>query len=236
MTASTTRTIRVAPVGLNSAIARLFMVGASCFAIGVLPSYSSAVGSAIGSLTFFIGSLFFTSASYLQLLQAQTPAMTDVAARAEHEATPLVMTAWKWRDRNWVAAATQFPGTLCFNVSTAAAMVTNLASVKQDRYVWRPDYIGSVLFLVSSAFAIASLEPGTRIWRPHERGWQIAWLNMIGSIAFMLSAIGSFVDPDTGNLKDQYLANVGTFVGAVCFFAGAALMPSAWRRSVTAAG
>jgi hypothetical protein len=62
--------------------------------------------------------------------------------------------------------------------------------------------------------------------------WWIAWLNMAGSVAFMVSAIFSYVLPSTGGLIDEPLANAGTFVGAVCFFVGAALMLPAWRTAV----
>jgi threonine/homoserine/homoserine lactone efflux protein len=55
---------------------------------------------------------------------------------------------------------------------------------------------------------------------------------MLGSVAFMASAIGSFVLPSTDTLLDLTLANSGTFFGAVCFLVGAALMLPAWRASV----
>jgi hypothetical protein len=135
-------------------------------------------------------------------------------------------------DRNWLAAATQFPGTLFFNISTLAATIHNVMAAEEDRYVWRPDFFGSILFLVSSAYAILALGHGFASWRPHLLPWWIAWLNMAGSVAFMVSAIFSYVLPSTGGLIDEPLANAGTFVGAVCFFVGAALMLPAWRTAV----
>jgi hypothetical protein len=54
---------------------------------------------------------------------------------------------------------------------------------------------------------------------------------MLGSVAFMASAIASFVLPSTDTLIDLPLANAGTFLGAMCFFVGAALMLPAWRAS-----
>ena len=88
--------------------------------------------------------------------------------------------------------------------------------------VWRPDFYGSILFLVSSAFAILALGR-VLSWRPREAAWWVAWLNMIGSIAFMASAIGAFVIPRTDSAVDLTLADRGTLVGAVCFFIGALL-------------
>src|SRR5215212_4962610 len=40
------------------------MLGASCFALGAIPAYVHAVGANADAMTFFVGSLFFTSASY----------------------------------------------------------------------------------------------------------------------------------------------------------------------------
>jgi hypothetical protein len=70
--------VRAEPARLNSTIASLFMVGASCFALGAIPVYVHAVGAAADAMTFFFGSIYFTSASYCQLLQAQSPGMTGV--------------------------------------------------------------------------------------------------------------------------------------------------------------
>src|SRR5215217_9630742 len=208
------------------------MLGASCFALGAIPAYVHAVGANADAMTFFVGSIFFTSASYCQLVQAQSPGMTGVDERR----IQAQLWVWRPRDKNWLAAATQFPGTLFFNISTLAATVNNLTAAEADRHVWRPDVFGSVLFLVASAYAISAL--GVGFWRLQLRAlpWWIAWLNMLGSVAFMASAIASFVLPSTDTLLDLTLANAGTFLGAVCFLIGAALLLPAWRASVRSGG
>lgn len=228
--------MRARPVRLNATIAWLFMIGSACFALGTVPAYASAVGATADAITFFIGSLFFTSASFSQLVQSQSPWMTGVDAAAQDVPAPVVVRAWLPGDRNWLAAATQFPGTLFFNISTLAAVAHNLTAREADRYVWRPDFFGSILFLVASTFAILALGEGFLAWRPRLLLWWIAWLNMLGSVAFMASALASFVLPSTGGLIDEPLANAGTFIGAVCFLVGAALMLPAWRAAVRAAG
>jgi hypothetical protein len=68
--------VRAEPARLNNAIASLFMLGASCFALGTIPAYAHTVGANADAITFFFGSIFFTSASYCQLVQAQSPGMT----------------------------------------------------------------------------------------------------------------------------------------------------------------
>jgi hypothetical protein len=69
-------------------------------------------------------------------------------------------------------------------------------------------------------------------WRPRSLMWWIAWLNMAGSIAFGFSAIASYVLPTTGELINSAWSIGGTFVGAICFLLGAALMLPAWRNGV----
>ena len=224
--------MRAEPVRLNSAIAWLFVVGASCFALGTIPAYVRAVGGAADATTFFVGSIFFTSASYCQLVQAQSPGMIGVDERRQHERVGVRPWAWRPRDRAWLAAATQLPGTLFFNHSTFAALAHNLSASEADRHVWRPDVFGSILFLVASALAISAL--GAEFWRPRSRGlpWWIAWINMLGSVAFMASAIAGFVVPSTDAVLDLALDNAGTLVGAVCFLVAATLMLPAWRSAV----
>src|SRR3954471_4458960 len=80
---------RVRPVRLNTTIAWLFMIGSACFVLGSVPAYADAVGGSADSLTYFVGSLFFTSASLSQLLQAQTPATIDVDEQSQHDRVPL---------------------------------------------------------------------------------------------------------------------------------------------------
>jgi hypothetical protein len=60
----------IRPAGLNKAITCLFMVGSALFLLGSVPEYVNAVGATADSITYFIGSIFFTAASFNQLLQA----------------------------------------------------------------------------------------------------------------------------------------------------------------------
>ena len=48
----------------------LFAVGSLLFALGTVPAYADAVGARPDAVTFFIGSLFFTSAGFLQYREA----------------------------------------------------------------------------------------------------------------------------------------------------------------------
>lgn len=194
-----TRSITLAR--LNATIAVLFMTGSACFVLGSVPAYLDGVGATADAWTYVVGAVFFTAASFLQLIQAQSPDRWR-------------WWAWRPHDRAWLAAATQFPGTLCFNVSTIAALATYSSTQAENHHVWRPDVVGSTLFLVSSWYGLLAT-PG-----------RMAWLNMTGSVLFGISAAGAYVLP-SGSAADDAAAVWGTLLGAVCFLAGAALMLSA---------
>jgi hypothetical protein len=221
----------VRPVGLNSVIAWLFIIGSALFALGSVPAYLNAVGTTVDSVTYFVGSIFFTAASFTQLMQAQTPAMTEVDSDSQHQRVPVRFRAWLPHDRNWLAAITQFPGTVFFNISTLAALVHNATAKQQDRRIWRPDFYGSTLFLVASVFAVLAIGRFLS-FRPRSFPWWIAWLNMIGSILFMASALASYVLPRTGELINSQISLIGTLLGALCFLLGAVLMFPAWSHAI----
>ena len=70
-----------------------------------------------------------------------------------------------------------------------------LTSPEYDRLVWRPDWRGSICFLVSGAIAYrASARHG---WLPVRGGagwWQPA-VNLLGCIFFGISAVAGYVVP-----------------------------------------
>ena len=168
---------------------RLFALGSLLFALGALPGYAKLVGTGADDLTYFVGSIFFTSAGLVQLRASQPG--------ADHSASLI-----------------QSAGTFAFNVSTGLAMVHNLSAAQEDRYVWRPDAIGSICFLIASAVALRIAVGGER---------PIARWNMAGSVAFGASAVGAYVIQDSGELRNATAANLGTFIGAICFLAGSLL-------------
>jgi hypothetical protein len=222
----------VRPARLNAAIAWLFMVGSACFVAGSVQAYAEAVGTWLDGITYFVGSIFFTAASFCQLVQSQSPAMTGVDEVAQNVPATVRLRGWLPHDRGWLAAATQFPGTLFFNISTFAALASNATASEADKAVWRPDLFGSVLFLVASAYGILAVSGRFLRWDPSSLPWQIAWVNMLGSVLFMASALASYVLPSTDEVLDVRVSVVGTLLGAVCFFVGAALMLPAWRRDL----
>ena len=176
-----------------------------------------------------MGSIFFTSASYLQLVQAQSPGMTDVDEQRQHTRVRVVPWAWRPDNKNWLAAATQFPGTLFFNISTFAETAHNLTAAEADRHVWRPDIFGSILFLAASAFAISALGIGFR--RLRFLPWYIAWINMLGSVLYGVGPRELRVAENRRH--DRYSPGQRSNVPrSSMFLVAAALLLPAWRTSV----
>jgi hypothetical protein len=199
-------------------IAILFAVGSLLFALGSVPGYGSAVGALWNAVTYFVGSLFFTTASFLSYREA-----VDAAPGALNP-THRRFFVFQPRRIDWWATAVQLAGTLYFNVSTGVATVTDLSAQAAHRHMWRPDAVGSVCFLVSSALAWYEVCHGWIAWRPRTWSWWITLTNLIGSIAFGISAVAGYVNPVTGQVHNAARADIQTLIGAVCFFIGAVLM------------
>jgi energy-converting hydrogenase Eha subunit A len=206
----------------------LFMFGSLCFALGALPGFVSAVGVDADNATFFLGSLFFTTAAGLQYLETVN---ASPVAGERHPGDRVRLITWEPHRIDWWASAVQLIGTLCFNVSTLAAWLSGLGAEHAARWVWRPDAYGSVCFLVASALAWAEVGHRWVSWQPRRISWWVAALNLGGSIAFGVSAVAAHVVPDSGQPRNVELVNLGTFVGALGFLIGAFLLLPERTRS-----
>jgi hypothetical protein len=58
----------------------LFVIGSACFAVGVPLSLNTSLSPSVGAMVFFVGSIFFTSASSIQMKLAWRAG--DLAASA----------------------------------------------------------------------------------------------------------------------------------------------------------
>src|SRR5262249_21685103 len=181
-------------------MALAFALGSTCFLIGPFPGYAQVVGESADAITFFVGSILFTIGGGLQSWLAWPDRRSPGEGRA-----------------GWWAAIIQSAGTLFFNITTFEAMHTALTSSEYDKLVWRPDWRGSVCFLVSGAIAYRASP--RRGWRPLRGGtgwWQPA-VNLLGCVFFGISAVAGYVVPSTGSVVDLAAANWNTSLGAACF-------------------
>lgn len=189
----------------------LFAIGSSCFALGSVPPYFNAVEPGVTAATFFVGSIFFTWAGYLQYYLA----INSGGAETIHFSSDM-------SDPNVKSAAVQSIGTLFFNISTFGGLITSLTTQEANRLIWAPDVFGSIAFLVASWIAVEVVRG--RVSAGHDPDWWIATINMIGSIAFGIAAIAGVFLPTTGDPLNISIVNAGTFLGAACFLSAAILV------------
>jgi hypothetical protein len=136
-------------------MALFFALGSTCFLIGPFPGYVQLVGESADAITFFVGSILFTAGGGLQSWLAWSERHSAGGGRAA-----------------WWAAIIQSAGTLFFNLTTYQAMDTASTSPDYDTLVWRPDWRGSICFLISGAIAYRAssrrgwLLRGGRWWQP----------------------------------------------------------------------
>lgn len=224
------------PTASSLWLGALFGVGSLCFLVASVPLYFTHVRPAVVAWTFAAGSVFFTAAAAVQY--AQSARASDTLVPADDAARPRHLWFGRWRPRriDWWASLIQLAGTIQFNVSTFIATQSDLSVQQSRRLVWGPDVGGSICFLVASWLAYAEANPGIRPRSDHSVGWRIAALNLAGSIAFGAAAVGARLIGETGEPANVALVNVGTGAGALCFLAGAVLLPveSAQDASVRA--
>jgi len=195
-------------------VAVLFMVGSFLFALGSFPAYSQLVDARVVGLTFVLGSIFFTSAAFGQLLESRGIADRKVV---------------------W-ACRVQLVGTILFNIDCVDAVRDAFEAAEVNRLVWAPDVFGSICFLVASH--LAWLAVCGRLWavRREDPEWWSAALNYVGSIFFMASGLASYTLPATGAELNVAIVNSGTCLGAICFLVGAyVLLPSPVDQPVSLA-
>jgi len=112
-------------------MALCFALGSTRFLIGPFPGYANTVGDTADAITFFVGSILFTAGGGLQ---------SWLAWPARHPAGG--------GPAEWWAAIIQSAVTLFFNVTTYQAMHAAVTSSEYNKLVWRPDWHGSICFLV----------------------------------------------------------------------------------------
>ncbi|MCB1700522.1 MAG: hypothetical protein H6985_17010 [Pseudomonadales bacterium] len=213
---------------LNWWVGILFALGSTLFALGgilvLAPELARkwSLDTASIGLVFFVGSIFFSAAAYLQLLQAaNTPPGTRID---ETGVKPLAWFSWRPYDPDWLGCALQFAGTLLFNINTFDSLFAQLDWLQQDLMIWTPDMVGSSLFLGSGYIAFAEYWRQSGPWQPGRRSWWIVVINLLGCLAFMVAAGLSFVPFDSGGGVNMAISTGFLVAGALAFLAGGLLL------------
>ncbi|MEH6592422.1 MAG: hypothetical protein V7746_19305 [Halioglobus sp.] len=213
------------PRQLNWWIGVVFAVGASLFVLGCVlflyPSVATAwsISENQANAMFFAGSIPFTTAAYLQLFQA-----ANAGPMVGGQTTRRVWIGWYPGDAGWLSCALQFAGTVLFNFNTFDAMLPELSWWQQDLLVWVPDLLGSILFLSSGYLAWIEICHAHWAWEPDHISWWIGGINLLGCIAFMISALFAFIPAQSFSFDATTVSLVFTLLGAIAFLLGAMLL------------
>ncbi len=209
------------PTSIGWWVGILFAIGASCFALGTTPGYINYVGIQNDGLTFFVGSIFFTSASLSQYIETINARQTPIGSLIKEK---IRFITFEPRRIDWLASVVQLIGTVFFNISTFYAMNLAMTTQEINHLIWISNASGSICFLIASGLVWLEVGHSLLSWQTGNISWNIALLNLAGSVAFGISAVSAFVSPSSGQPLNILLVNIGTFVGAICFFMGAVLL------------
>jgi len=181
---------------MNLVAALSFFLGGSLFAVGAFLAQQG-IGSLVTvNVTYLVGGFFFSLGGYVSILLAPP------------------------HQRAWRSAVVLFVGTLLFAVSLVAAFAEGLTPRQSNGWIWLPDILGCVCFLVSGHLAMLEVGAGRLRVRPRVLDWWVVAVNQLGSILFFLAGLAAFTRPATSSALDEGLVNWGTFAGAVCFAIG----------------
>jgi hypothetical protein len=201
---------------LNLVAALAFILGGSLFALGAFFAQLDVGTLATVNVTYLIGGFFFSLGGYVSIL------LVVNATRDEDPRSTQGRTRWWYRPEryDWRSAVTLFVGTLLFAVSLVAAFAAGLTPRQSDGWIWLPDILGCICFLVSGHLAMLQVGGGHVVVHTDEVAWWVVVINQLGSILFFLAGLAAFTRPATSRALDAGLVNWGTFAGALCFAAG----------------
>ncbi len=196
-----------------------FVLGGSLFSLGAAFAQVGIGAARTVDLVYLVGGVFFSLGGYASVLQAAN-APTEIDQNGS-----LTSSRWRWwgfRPHNigWLSAAVLFVGTLLFAVSLVAAFAQDLTVRQVNSWIWVPDLLGCVCFLVSGHLALLEICHGRIGVRADEIGWWVVAVNQVGSVLFFLAGLAAYTRPSTSTVIDLGVVNWGTFLGALCFVAG----------------
>lgn len=203
-----------------------FIIGSMLFALGAISAQFDPTGFGLANGEFAVGAMFFTAASSVQFWISERGRMRTQGVWQQLRTS--------LQDVDVLSSALQLVGTVYFNVMTLRALVDVYVDQTQANHaIWRPDLIGSMLFLASSLIAFMPVSRQRRHEHVMRRSTWICLFNVAGSLAFGISAIASFYTPG-GDVLSATWANATTFAGGIFFLLGAALLLPRWQSKADA--
>ena len=205
---------RLTTINLVAAVA--FILGGSLFALGAVFAQRGDVALSTVNITYLVGGFFFSLGGYTSILLVVNTGHGNGATTG----APVRWWGYQPDRRDWLSAVVLFVGTLLFAVSLVAAFAEGLTPRQSDGWIWLPDILGCICFLVSGHLAMLEVGGGRVGVHVQTLTWWVVAVNQLGSIVFFLAGLAAFVRPATSTALDAGLVNWGTFSGAVCFAAG----------------
>lgn len=196
------------PVTLNRVASMAFVLGGLLFALGARFAGLGVSVTTVG-VTYLVGGFFFSLGGY-----------TSVLLASNGVDGPMAWWSPRPSSRESRSAVVLFIGTLFFAVSLVAAFAQGLTPRQSNTWIWFPDMIGCVCFLLSGHLAMLAVGDGHVVFRPRAVAWWVVAVNQVGSILFFLAGLAAFTRPATSDVVDIAIVNWGTFTGAICFAIG----------------
>lgn len=219
------------PLRLTWWVAVLFIIGSALFSVGGYAiTYPEKVPKVlITGMTvdwvFFIGSIFFTSAAFCQLLEAINAGDSEGLYTQEKLPDSFQWMAWHPKRIGYLASLIQLTGTVMFNFNTGNAFISDLNWIQEDILIWVPNILGCICFLIASRLAFMEVCHAYWGWQPGNVEWWITVLNLLGSMGFMVSALYSLpLPPGESSVSISWLSAFFTLQGAVCFLIASYLL------------
>ena len=199
-------------------IAILFSLGSICFLVAPFPGFVGLVGLEADGYVFFVGSMLFTVAAVIQWLEAINADRGPTGA----DGGRFRLLAWEPGRVDWWSSGVQLIGTFFFDFTTFRALTVPEDASTFDTLVWRPDALGCVCFLVSCYLAYVEVAGHARPPRTIEGS--VVTLNLLGCVAFGVSAMADFVRTNADTVINVTVVNVATALGALGFLIASLLL------------
>ncbi len=148
---------------LNLCAAIAFILGGSLFALGAYFAQLDVGSTTTVCVTYLVGGFFFSLGGYSSILL-----VVNAVGSGQGIRTPGHFRWWGSlpQDLGWRSATVLFVGTLFFAVSLVAAFAQGLTPRQSNGWIWLPDMVGCVCFLVSGHLAMLNVCGGKVGLRP----------------------------------------------------------------------